>query len=200
MSLYILLVRIIHDLCRPLFQFIWKGLFSSHKYHLASWSALSRPKKGGGWGIKDLKHFNLSLCAKSMWRAINHSDLWGSLLKSKYMSKLLVDIWLRRGIFNSENSWLIWRSLLSTLHIIIPEISWQVGHGTFIYIGRDPILGMQNFSLSQPLLAKLSDMKLLYLIQVHVPGFDIFPLWWSTSELGLMRGFGNWMGQLYQFP
>ena len=49
-----------------IFHFLWDGNKKDFKYHLAEWEAISKPKSLGGWGIKNLRLFNLALCAKSL--------------------------------------------------------------------------------------------------------------------------------------
>ena len=112
-------------------------------------------------------------------------DLWGSLIKSKYLSKRPLDIWLRRAIFKAETASLLWRGLLSTMCSILPELCWIVGSGVMIYIGRDPISGLPNSTLSPPLLVKLHEKQLYLLTRIFVPCINLSPHWWSTTELGL---------------
>ena len=102
------------------------------------------------------------------------------------MSRMALDIWLHRANFKTENASLIWCNLLSTMHIILPELAWLVGHNKLIYIGMDPISSMQNSMLSQPLLGKLHEKSMFLLKQTYDPEYDISPQWRSSSELGLM--------------
>ena len=43
----------------------YKGSHSDH------WDLLERPKKIGGWGIKDLHLFSKSLALKSLWNVFS---------------------------------------------------------------------------------------------------------------------------------
>lgn len=188
MSLFKLPAKIIQAFRRIIFHFLWSGLLDCKKIHLASWESLSIPKSWGGWAIKDFKHFNTTLCAKSMWRALNHIGLWGLVIKSKYMCKLPMDIWLWRAISKPGSISQIWRSLLSSLHIIVPDLCWQVGHGNQIFLGRDPILGIPDSELSQALLAKLHEKKLYLLKHIFLQLESSVSGWMSSADLILSRG------------
>ena len=69
--------------------------------------------------------------------------------------------------------------------IILPELCWLVGHSELIYIGRDPIYGIPNSTLSPPLLVKLHEKQLYLLTRIFVPGINLSPHWLSAMELGL---------------
>ena len=146
-----------------------------NKFHLENWSSLSWPKGWGGWGINDLKIFNLSVCAKILWRAMTNSRLWGTIIKSKYMSRLPLDIWLRRANFKLNIVSTVWRSLLTTLPYIFPGLCWLVGRGNLIYIGLDPIMGISNFTLSHPLLVWLHGRNLVLLKHFFVQNDSLAP-------------------------
>ena len=97
--------------------------------------------------------FNKYLCAKILWRALNNDGLWGSIIICKYLRRLSVVPQLRFGNARSVNGSVIWCSLLGTFPIIIVNLSWQVGRGSLICIGLDPIIGITQYQLSQALLA-----------------------------------------------
>ena len=73
---------------RLLFKFLWseKGEFSITR--LVDWKSLSLPSYWGGWGFKNLKFFNISLCAKSLWCGVSRTGIWGDIICSKYMKRL----------------------------------------------------------------------------------------------------------------
>jgi hypothetical protein len=49
--------KIIILLRRLSFNFLWNDLPGKRHFHLCSWQSLSRPRKEGGWGLKDLSPF-----------------------------------------------------------------------------------------------------------------------------------------------
>lgn len=57
------------------------------KYHLVKWAKITRPKRKGGLGIKDLRKMNPSLLCKWWWKLEMGEGLWQEIVKSKYMTE-----------------------------------------------------------------------------------------------------------------
>jgi hypothetical protein len=51
-------------------NFLWNDRVDNHRFHLCKWQSLYRPRKAGGWGLKNLSIFNSALLACSFWRAV----------------------------------------------------------------------------------------------------------------------------------
>ena len=51
---------------------------------------MSMPKVWGGRGIRTLGIFNISLCAKTLWRGMNMSNIWCNSLGSLMQSLLYI--------------------------------------------------------------------------------------------------------------
>lgn len=117
-SLFRVPCSVITALRRMMFHFLWAGNISQHKWHLAAWDLLANPTCLGGWGIKDLSLFNSALCAKSLWRVLFDSGLWGSIVKAKYLHRLPPVYWIRSGKSICPGASLVWRSLIKSLPII----------------------------------------------------------------------------------
>jgi hypothetical protein len=47
-----------------MFSFLWTGKKDKEGMHLISWKRISKPKKIGGWGIKNIFTFGKALAAK----------------------------------------------------------------------------------------------------------------------------------------
>ena len=64
----------------------WWGDENGHrKVHWMAWDRMTKPKRGGGIGFKDMKLFNQAPLAKQAWRLIQRPDsLCARVLKSKY--------------------------------------------------------------------------------------------------------------------
>lgn len=41
-------------------RFFWQGESTKRKYHLVKWTKITKPKKKGGLGVKDLRKMNCS--------------------------------------------------------------------------------------------------------------------------------------------
>jgi hypothetical protein len=66
------------------FNFLWNDFAGNRHFHLCKWQILSRPKREGGWGLKNLFTFNKALLACSFWRALTSNFL----LASGYLGKI----------------------------------------------------------------------------------------------------------------
>jgi hypothetical protein len=55
---------------KVMFHFLWNGHSESQHYHLCRWEALSRPKKLGGWGFRNILFFNKALNTNTLWRLL----------------------------------------------------------------------------------------------------------------------------------
>lgn len=75
MHLFHIPQSIIHDIESIIAKFIWYGVGSCRKIHLAGLSTISRPVKMGSWGILDLRRFNIALMETTLWRAFRERGL-----------------------------------------------------------------------------------------------------------------------------
>jgi hypothetical protein len=66
-------------------KFFWQGAAAKHKYRLARWDILCRPKDQAGLGILDLQLQNKFLLAKWLVNLLNYEGMWQSLLTNKYL-------------------------------------------------------------------------------------------------------------------
>ena len=66
---------ILDKLKKLIFSFLWGSSAKQKKFHLVDWHLLARPISLGGWGIKHLPSFSLSLRLKSFWNALNNNEI-----------------------------------------------------------------------------------------------------------------------------
>jgi hypothetical protein len=66
-------------------RFFWQGSSQKHRYRLAKWDILCRPKDQGGLGILDLQLQNKCLLAKWLVNLLNTDGIWQSMLWNKYI-------------------------------------------------------------------------------------------------------------------
>ena len=57
---------IMNMLMKVILSFLWGSIDGHQKYHLASWEVISAPIECGGWDIKNLEWFGISLRLKNM--------------------------------------------------------------------------------------------------------------------------------------
>ena len=72
------------------FAFLWGSNSNTRRYHLASWSDLSWPKKFEGWGIKNLYWSSTVLRLKNFWEVLFCDSLWHRVLSAKYLKHVSV--------------------------------------------------------------------------------------------------------------
>eukprot|EP00253_Pinus_taeda_P029580 PITA_29580 len=119
-------------------RFLWAGSSENSVLPWVAWEKIARPKVWGGWGIKRLPDFSLSLAAKSGWRLLSVENLWTRVIKRKYIDLLPLDEWIRSQDKKTKHSSIIWKATVEAFIVIEKGIAWKVGDGKNVRIGRDP--------------------------------------------------------------
>ena len=133
---------IISQIRKICFNFLWNGNNTTCHFHLCSWEVFSIPKSFGGWGPRNMEHFNLALLAYTLWNTLFGRGLWNNIVMDKYLRHSNVIQWFRLTIFKDSSASRIWRNLLKSIHFLLHRQVWLPGSGNQIRIGRDVILGM----------------------------------------------------------
>ena len=131
-----------------IFSFLWGSTSKTKKFHLVDWHLLARPISHGGWGIKHLPSFSLSLRMKRFWLVLNSNGIWNHLIAVKYLKNKPLHIWLKDKNFITSNASIIWRGFIYTISWIGRGIIWKVGNGESISLGADPFIGMGSSFVS----------------------------------------------------
>eukprot|EP00253_Pinus_taeda_P010417 PITA_10417 len=119
-------------------RFLWAGMAKdSPSLPWVAWDKIARPKEWGGWGIKRLPEFSMSLAAKSRWRLITRENLWTKVVRRKYIDPIPLEDWIRSQQKNQKNISVIWKATLEAFTVIEQGLAWKVGDGSHIRIGRD---------------------------------------------------------------
>jgi hypothetical protein len=162
---------IITQIRKMCFKFLWNGNITSSHIHLCNWEVLSRPKSSGGWGLRNLTHFNIAtLLANTLWHTLFRKGIWHNIVMDKYIKHSDVIKWFRSTNFQHSTTSRIWRNLLKSVHLLTHWHSWLSGSGEQIYIGRDYILGMRESSLlSQDLRDHLNRKEIKLLVNAKRP-------------------------------
>eukprot|EP00253_Pinus_taeda_P030228 PITA_30228 len=150
-------------------RFLWAGMAKdSSVLPWVAWDKIARPKDWGGWGIKRLPEFSLSLAAKSGWRLISRENLWTKVVRRKYIDPTPLEYWIRSQQKNQKNISVIWKATLEAFTVIDQGLAWKVGDGSHIRIGRDPWVGCsEDYTLSPGLLRHLDSKGIVTLNQVE---------------------------------
>ena len=142
MALVPIPTSILDKLRKLIFSFLWGSSSKTKKFHLVDWHLLTRPTSHGGWGIKHLPSFSISLRMKSFWLVLNSKSIWNHLITVKYLKNKPLHIWLKDKNFITSNASIIWRGFIYTVSWICRGIIWKVGNGESISLGADPFIGM----------------------------------------------------------
>lgn len=189
MSMEALPRSVLTKIRKLIFDFLWNGHPERQRFHLFSWELLSRPKRNGGWGIRNLKLFNMALNSVTLWHVLTQESLWHSVIRDKYLQNTSIINWLTRPNHKYNSTSRVWVSLLHSLPIILHWITWCPGTGNQIKIGCDRILGMGIRSiLSTELLTTLNSKHVTFLSQASKAQehYNSTERWRSSDELGLM--------------
>ena len=114
-------------------DFWWGDKDDHRKVHWMAWENMTKPKRDGGIGFRDMHLFNQALLARQGWRLLQNPDsLCARVLKSKYYPNgELVDT-----VFASDAS-PAWRGIEFGLELLKKGLIWRVGNGRKIQIVRD---------------------------------------------------------------
>ena len=55
---------------------------------------VTRPYKFGGWNVKNLEWFNISLRMKILWISLTGKGIWNKVILVKYMRKTSLYYWV----------------------------------------------------------------------------------------------------------
>jgi hypothetical protein len=100
MSCFDLTKGLCDELNSMISRYWWSQQDKSNKIHWLSWDKLTRSKKMGGLGFRDLNLFNMAMLAQQAWRLLtNPESLCARLLKAKYYPHTdLLNCFARNGI------------------------------------------------------------------------------------------------------
>jgi hypothetical protein len=99
-----------------------------------SGTSLTKSKKDGGLGYKDLHAFNMAMLAKQAWRLLMDPDsLCARVLKARYFPNTsILEVEPKEGISYT------WRSILKGVQLLSQGVIWRVGDGSTINMWQDP--------------------------------------------------------------
>jgi hypothetical protein len=120
-------------------RFFWQGGANKRKYHLVKWAVITKPKKKGGLGVKDLRKMNISLLCKWWWKLENEEGLWQEIVRKKYKVKGGI-VNLRNKPSNSP----VWNDLIKIKGVYLAGRIMKIGDGRDIDFWRDPWYGRVN--------------------------------------------------------
>ncbi|CAN6703250.1 unnamed protein product [Malus baccata var. baccata] len=134
MSCFRLPIGVCRDVERAIRNYWWRGTDQSKGIHWVSWDRLTKQKKAGGMGFKDLQCVNLALLAKIVWR-ITQKPL--SLLALVLSEKYFPGKTFGEAPKGKNTSW-GWKGLFEARKVLNLGLRWRVGNGKSINIRKEP--------------------------------------------------------------
>ena len=126
-------------------RFFLQGSSDKHKYRLAKWDILCRPKEQGGLGILDLQLQNKSLLAKWLVKLLNTEGLWQTLLTNKYLrTKFLTQVSAKP--YDSH----FWGGLMKIKDEVFSNGSFVIKDGSQTHFWDDTWVGVLPFKVRYP--------------------------------------------------
>ncbi|KAM3255382.1 hypothetical protein ACQJBY_048596 [Aegilops geniculata] len=122
------------DLSALIGRYWWSQMDKTNKIHWVSWEKLSKPKKDGGLGFRNLHLFNMAMLARQAWRILqNPQSLCSQVLAARYFPNgSMLEATPCAGISYT------WLSILKGIQLLKKGIIWRVGNGKTIKIWTDP--------------------------------------------------------------
>lgn len=71
---------VLERIIKLMFSFLWMDNRKKEGVHLMNQERLYLPKSVGGWGIKNIFHFEKALAAKSLWRGLFKKGIWKDVI------------------------------------------------------------------------------------------------------------------------
>jgi len=115
--------------------------------------------------------------------------IWHRVVKDKYLLFCSVATQIRSVSFCTLVASNTWKNLLKSVHLITQWLSWSLGSGNTVLIGRDHILSRGiSYFLSQDLLYYLQEKNLTLLYQEKGPSCPRYLSihWKDSGDLGLV--------------
>jgi hypothetical protein len=132
-------------------RFFWQGGHMKKKYHLIKWNKITKPKKKGGLGIKNLRRMNISLLCKWWWKAENGEGIWQDIVRKKYMKKGMISL-----LAKNPKNFPVWNDLLKVRHVYLKGRSMKVGNGKNTSFWHNRYCGLVSLADKFPKLYKIS--------------------------------------------
>eukprot|EP00253_Pinus_taeda_P033090 PITA_33090 len=144
--------------------FLWKGHHTGKQFAWVKWDTIARPKRWGGWGIKNLNFFAKALAAKLGWNLLTTDSLWSRVAQVKYIKPSHLMDWFRQQHDPGRNISNIWKVVLQSLPLLREGITWRIKEGNNVRIGVDPWVGCSNLHrLSDGLLRHLHNRGIMHI-------------------------------------
>ncbi|XP_048623688.1 uncharacterized mitochondrial protein AtMg00310-like [Brassica napus] len=133
MSCYKLPKSLCKRIQSALIRFWWDSKPDERKISWVAWSTMTKSKRDGGLGFRDIQCFNDALLAKLSWRIMNSPEcLLARIMKGKYFP--YQDL-LQATAPNSCSHG--WRGILIGRNLLRDHLGWAIGDGESASVWKD---------------------------------------------------------------
>ncbi|CAA7035950.1 unnamed protein product [Microthlaspi erraticum] len=121
-------------------RFWWDSKPGKKKLCWLAWSKLTRAKKNGGLGFREIQSFNDALLAKISWRILNNPTcLLSQVLKGKYCKDhTFINVQIKSSTSHG------WRGILIGRDLIKHKLGRAIGNGQTTSLWNDPWLSIKH--------------------------------------------------------
>lgn len=118
-------VKRINSLCGI---FLWKGNIEEHHSARVAWTEVTKLKREGGLGIKDLSTWNMACCLKLVWLLFFQSgSVWVAWFIEEILHECVSNLWTTKP--SPRHSWQV-NKILKMSGELFTWIKLRVGNGT----------------------------------------------------------------------
>jgi hypothetical protein len=135
-------------------DFFWQGSVIKHKYRVAKWDILCRPKDQGGLGILNLLLQNKCPLAKWLVNLLNTDRTWQSFLRNKYLRTKTL-----KQVSSKPNDSHFWRGLMRIKDEVLSNDSFVIKIGTNTRFWDDTWIGDKPLKDTYPSLYHIAQDK-----------------------------------------
>ncbi|XP_050207380.1 uncharacterized protein LOC126656805 [Mercurialis annua] len=133
-SILILPKSVVREIQKACNRFFWTGKEEGKYNAMVSWKDISKLKKEGGLGVKDIHIWNKAAITKHIWQIFNNPEsIWVKWIKVNKLRRR--SFW---GAKNNDKSNWIWRGIPNTRSEARRLIEYKFGNGTNTNFWDDP--------------------------------------------------------------
>ena len=140
MSCFELPVSLCKRIQSVLTRFWWDTSDGKRKMSWVAWHRLTKPKAGGGLGLRGIQLFNQALLAKQAWRILTNPDcLLARVLLGKYcINKSFLEVQLPTVCSHG------WRSILHGRELLKGNVGKAIGNGLTTRVWKDSWISLDT--------------------------------------------------------
>lgn len=150
---------------------------------MVKWDLVCSDVKGGWLGIKNLKHFNVALLGKCLWRfLVDRLGMWRSAVICKY--GVGSHKWFPNAIDSPYGSG-FWKGILRGWEAFVRHIRFDIGDGSSVRFWKDKWCGDRELWRAFPTLFSLAleeDSLVSSILQVLEDRVVLNPIFWRHLQ------------------